>query len=128
MSFYQNIEDRNLGDIVRGKIVVAQLLSLSGHDPNSWMLNSFTGPNGNHVTGANVDPTTGRFTWNSVAQPLGDYRAVLGPTFSGTPVWADVTFRLIPEPDALALVTVGLVGSLMVSAHRTAPQRLGQCM
>jgi hypothetical protein len=114
-----SIFDSNLGDIFRGEVVMATLSThpLDTIDAGSWTLDSFTGPDGGPVVGATVDPNTGKFSWNSVLQPLGAYSAEIGATVFGSARSGTLTFNLVPEPQTFALAAVTIVAFMVRRAR-----------
>ena len=116
-----SVGNLNLGDIVRGGMISATLPlhPFASIDPDSWTLDSFTGPHGSSVAGAAVDPSTGAFSWNSFQQSLGPYSAAIGATEGGFPVSGTLTFNLvIPEPSSAMLLALAALAALGCSGRR----------
>jgi hypothetical protein len=115
------VKDLNLGRLLRAQTLGLGPLPAAGDPPLYWSLSSFSGAGmGGDFS---VDPTTGRFSWDSANAPHGTYSVVLRATNFADTDLGTMTFTLVPEPSALFLLSLATFGFLGYSRVRDSAYR-----
>jgi hypothetical protein len=67
-----------------------------------------------------IDPTTGKFSWNTVGSPLGAYNWTVEAGNGFGEGLGSVTVKLVPEPSALSTVGLAMMGCAVLVRRRRA--------